>query len=227
MTTWLARYQRFWDESHERLDDLLAALQAGEERDPCHARQRQRKETTMSKTQITAEPGIPHDHHHPRVRRAARAGIPCPHRAGTAGAVAGPRDLAMTIDRWEARDGGTWRYVHTDAHGNAYGFHGVFHGDPSPQAIVQTFEFEGAPGHVALQTAAFTGRGGITRRAPSRPSSPSRTATRWSPPAWNAAPATPATASTNCSPSSRPANLRPAQAPGALAGASGDETRRR
>ena len=29
VTTWLARYQRFWDESHERLDDLLAALQAG------------------------------------------------------------------------------------------------------------------------------------------------------------------------------------------------------
>jgi DNA-binding transcriptional ArsR family regulator len=28
VTTWLARYQRFWDESHERLDDLLAALQA-------------------------------------------------------------------------------------------------------------------------------------------------------------------------------------------------------
>jgi DNA-binding transcriptional ArsR family regulator len=36
VTTWLARYQRFWDESHERLDDLLAALQAGEEQDPWH-----------------------------------------------------------------------------------------------------------------------------------------------------------------------------------------------
>jgi DNA-binding transcriptional ArsR family regulator len=32
VTTWLARYQRFWDESHERLDDLLAALQANEQR---------------------------------------------------------------------------------------------------------------------------------------------------------------------------------------------------
>jgi DNA-binding transcriptional ArsR family regulator len=28
VTTWLAGYQRFWDESHERLDELLAALQA-------------------------------------------------------------------------------------------------------------------------------------------------------------------------------------------------------
>ena len=27
VTTWLATYQRFWDESHERLDELLAALQ--------------------------------------------------------------------------------------------------------------------------------------------------------------------------------------------------------
>jgi hypothetical protein len=36
VTTWLARYQRFWDESHEGLDDLLAALQADQEQDPCH-----------------------------------------------------------------------------------------------------------------------------------------------------------------------------------------------
>jgi DNA-binding transcriptional ArsR family regulator len=34
VTTWLARYQRFWDESHERLDDLLAALQAAGEDNP-------------------------------------------------------------------------------------------------------------------------------------------------------------------------------------------------
>ena len=27
VTGWLARYRRFWTESHERLDDLLAALQ--------------------------------------------------------------------------------------------------------------------------------------------------------------------------------------------------------
>src|SRR5580698_6613918 len=31
VTTWLASYQRFWDESHERLDELLAALQARQE----------------------------------------------------------------------------------------------------------------------------------------------------------------------------------------------------
>lgn len=34
VTTWLARYQRFWEESHERLDDLLVALQDGRKDDP-------------------------------------------------------------------------------------------------------------------------------------------------------------------------------------------------
>lgn len=34
VTTWLARYQRFWDESHERLDDLLAALQQDVQDEP-------------------------------------------------------------------------------------------------------------------------------------------------------------------------------------------------
>jgi uncharacterized protein YndB with AHSA1/START domain len=65
----------------------------------------------------------------------------------------GPRRLTMIVERFEVRDGGTWRYIHRDADGTEYGFHGVFHGMPSPDAgIVQTFEYEGAPGHVSLQT---------------------------------------------------------------------------
>jgi hypothetical protein len=47
------------------------------------------------------------------------------------------------VDRYEVRNGGTWRYTQSDGEGNTYGFHGVFHGDPSPDAIVQTFESEG------------------------------------------------------------------------------------
>jgi uncharacterized protein YndB with AHSA1/START domain len=38
----------------------------------------------------------------------------------------------------------------------------VFHGDPSPDAIVQTFEFEAAPGHVSLQTVTFAEHDGRT-----------------------------------------------------------------
>ncbi len=113
----------------------------------------------MSKTQITAEPGIPQIII-TREFDAPRGLVFRTHiEPELLAQWLGPRDLAMTIDRYDARDGGTWRYVQTDAQGNSYGFHGVFHGDPSPDAIVQTFEFEGAPGHVALQTVTFTEHG--------------------------------------------------------------------
>ena len=75
----------------------------------------------------------------------------------------GPRRLTMTVERFDVRDGGTWRYIHRDADGTEYGFHGVFHGTPSPDAgIVQTFEFEGAPGHVSLQTLTLEDHDGRT-----------------------------------------------------------------
>jgi len=74
----------------------------------------------------------------------------------------GPRQYTMTIDHFEARDGGTWRYVHSDADGNEYGFHGVFHGTPSPEGIVQTFEFEGWPGRVSLERVTFEEQDGTT-----------------------------------------------------------------
>jgi uncharacterized protein YndB with AHSA1/START domain len=74
----------------------------------------------------------------------------------------GPRRMTMTIDYLDARDGGRWRYVHRDTDGAEYGFHGVYHGAPSPNGIVQTFEWEGAPGHVSLETATFEERGGTT-----------------------------------------------------------------
>ena len=62
----------------------------------------------------------------------------------------GPDRYEMLIDEYDVRDGGRYRYVHRDPDGNEFGFHGVFHGAPSPAGFVQTFEFEGAPGHVSL-----------------------------------------------------------------------------
>jgi len=62
----------------------------------------------------------------------------------------GPDRYEMLIDEYDVRDGGRYRYVHRDPDGNEFGFHGVFHGTPSPEGFVQTFEFEGAPGHVSL-----------------------------------------------------------------------------
>jgi uncharacterized protein YndB with AHSA1/START domain len=74
----------------------------------------------------------------------------------------GPRKYEMVIDAYDVRPGGTWRYVHRDADGNEYGFHGVFHGEQTPDRMVQTFEFEGAPGHVSLESLVLEDRGGRT-----------------------------------------------------------------
>jgi uncharacterized protein YndB with AHSA1/START domain len=74
----------------------------------------------------------------------------------------GPRKYRMAIDKYDVRDGGQWRYIHSDDEGNAWGFHGVFHGTPSIDRVVQTFEFEGAPGHVALDELTLEERDGRT-----------------------------------------------------------------
>lgn len=66
----------------------------------------------------------------------------------------GPRGYTMTIERFEARDGGRWRYVHGNEE-ERWAFHGVFHGEPSVDGIVQTFEYEGWPGKVQMDTVTF------------------------------------------------------------------------
>ncbi|MEZ0069352.1 uncharacterized protein YndB with AHSA1/START domain [Streptacidiphilus sp. MAP12-20] len=118
----------------------------------------------MSKTQITAEPGVPLivmecEFDAPR-DLVFRAYI----EPDLMARWVGPRYLTTTVDRWEARDGGRWRFVQQAPDGSEYGFHGVFHGDASPQETVRTFEFEGVPGHVALETLTMTElEGGRTR----------------------------------------------------------------
>lgn len=69
----------------------------------------------------------------------------------------GPRDLTTRIDVWDARDGGSFRFVSgrtTDAGVEEYAFRGCFH-EVSPQRIVQTFTWEGMPEGVALETLRF------------------------------------------------------------------------
>ncbi len=62
----------------------------------------------------------------------------------------GPRQYETVIDRWDSRDGGAYRFIQRDGE-NEYAFHGVFH-SMDMDNMVQTFEFEGAPGHVSLDT---------------------------------------------------------------------------
>ena len=75
----------------------------------------------------------------------------------------GPRNLTTTIDKLELRKGGIWRFVQRDAEGNTYAFNGVYHTIEVPERLVYTFEFEGMPGHVLLETAVFEEVDGKTK----------------------------------------------------------------
>ena len=69
----------------------------------------------------------------------------------------GPDDNTVTIEHWDARTGGSWRYV-ADC-GGSQGFRGTFH-EVRPDRIVQTFTWEGMPDAVSLETMTFEDLGG-------------------------------------------------------------------
>ena len=62
----------------------------------------------------------------------------------------GPRGLEMTIDHYDCRTGGSYRYVHSRGD-DEFGFHGSFPEVRPNELIVQTFTFEGMPDGVALE----------------------------------------------------------------------------
>ena len=63
----------------------------------------------------------------------------------------GPHGYEMVLETFEPVSGGRYRYIHKDKDGNEFGFHGTFH-EMSPERMIQTFEFEGYPGHVSLDS---------------------------------------------------------------------------
>ncbi len=74
----------------------------------------------------------------------------------------GPADRTVEVDRWDATDGGAFRFLdRTDDDTQA--FRGSFH-TVRPDRIVQTFTWEGMPDQVALETLTFEDLGdGRTR----------------------------------------------------------------
>lgn len=112
----------------------------------------------MSKTTITAPDGVPFVD----IEREFDAPAALLHRTYLEPDLViqwlGPRRYEMVIDKWDARAGGEYRYVHRAADGE-YGFHGVFH-SMDIDNMVQTFEFEGVPGHVSLDQLVIEDLGG-------------------------------------------------------------------
>jgi len=61
------------------------------------------------------------------------------------------RGNKLVIERFEVERGGHWRFVEHSSEG-VHGFEGRYSEVTPPERIVQTFEWDGMPGHVALET---------------------------------------------------------------------------
>jgi uncharacterized protein YndB with AHSA1/START domain len=75
----------------------------------------------------------------------------------------GPRSHTTTVDKMDVRPGGEWRFVSRDAEGNEFAFHGVYREIVPPERLSYTFEFEGTPGYVSLETVTLEERDGKTK----------------------------------------------------------------
>ncbi|HEY4606957.1 MAG TPA: SRPBCC family protein [Acidimicrobiia bacterium] len=67
----------------------------------------------------------------------------------------GPRGYDMEVESYDFRTGGRYRYKHRDQKGEAYVFNGVFHVVRDNEFAIQTFEFEGYPDVVSIETMSF------------------------------------------------------------------------
>ncbi|MEU8301528.1 SRPBCC family protein [Micromonospora sp. NPDC048909] len=106
--------------------------------------------------------------------------LPSDHEISLTRGFDAPRDLVFAahtqaehLKRWwgrgnpldveiDFREGGRYRFVEHAKDGNDYAFRGEFREIVVPERIVQTFEFEGMPGHVAVETLVFTEQDGRT-----------------------------------------------------------------
>jgi uncharacterized protein YndB with AHSA1/START domain len=74
----------------------------------------------------------------------------------------GPRKYELGSCEIDFRPGGAWRMVHRSSDGAEFGFHGEFREIVRPERIVWTFEYEGMPGHVSVDTIVFAEHDGKT-----------------------------------------------------------------
>ena len=121
--------------------------------------------TRYDEAAIEADPTVPAIH----IRRDFRGTVDQLMRAhldpDLVGKWMGPTSRGFEVDHWDARTGGSWRYVSPDLEGDAgsEAFRGCFH-EVGEDRIVQTFTWEGMPEDVSLETVTFTDLGdGRTR----------------------------------------------------------------
>lgn len=64
----------------------------------------------------------------------------------------GPAVLETTVEKMDVRAGGTWRFIQRDPEGREHRFSGEYRDVAAPERLVYTFEFEGVPGDIMLET---------------------------------------------------------------------------
>ena len=114
-------------------------------------------------TTITAQPGLPFI----EILREFDAPVAAVFRAHIDpelfGQWTGPRGMMMDNVELDARTGGRWGYVFRGDGDQTFGFSGVFHAVETDALIIQTFEFNMAPGQVGVGTYRFEDLSGRTR----------------------------------------------------------------
>lgn len=64
----------------------------------------------------------------------------------------GPRKYEIAGCEIDFREGGKWRIVHRGPDGDEHAFRGEYREIVPPERITWTFEYEGFPGHVSVET---------------------------------------------------------------------------
>ena len=75
----------------------------------------------------------------------------------------GQASSTLTLCEMDFRPGGKWRFVERDKDGQEWGFRGEVREIVPPERIVQTFEWEGLPGHISVETLQLEDLGARTR----------------------------------------------------------------
>ncbi len=77
----------------------------------------------------------------------------------------GPRGTTAVVEKMDVRTGGDWRFLIRNSDGSETGFRGTYREVTAPERIVQTFEWDGMPGYICVETATFEDLGDRTKVA--------------------------------------------------------------
>ena len=69
------------------------------------------------------------------------------------------RGHKLVVEHLEVVPGGRWRFVEHSGHG-VHGFRGEYREVVPPERLVNTFEYDGMPGHIGLETTMLEDIGG-------------------------------------------------------------------